>query len=228
MTRQIYDQFCKCGDWLKKQNQIINKWIVSKKCEFTIWANLLISQFKTPLTGGLILAVLFLVSLYGATKSGSISNHRMTVAQNTSFSASLDVPAHSFPSDSQENHLLPEIIKHQFKEETTLVEQQSQVLVQKPFETANTKIGEVSNIAPDISFKSKQTRLQHLIKMFKDLNRYYYFGSSPFENDLSRVELFDPLGFHEPTTVYTTVRVGNLQRMPAVLKTCTLKWGSSS
>ena len=75
----------------------------------------------------------------------------MTVAQNTSFSASLDVPAQNFPSDSQENNLLPGIIQHQFKEEATLVEQQSQVLVQEPFETANTEIGEVSNLASGVS-----------------------------------------------------------------------------
>ena len=62
--------------------------------------------------------------------------------------------------------------------------------------------------------------------MFKDLNRYYYFGSSPFKNDSSRVELLDPIGFHEPTTIYTTVGIGKLQRIPTVLKTSTFKWGN--
>ena len=52
------------------------------------------------------------------------------------------------------------------------------------------------------------------------VNKYFYFGTCPIERDPSRVELFDPVGYHFP------VQMGRMKlTLPAVTRSASVNLG---
>ena len=86
-------------------------------------------------------------------------------------------------------HQLREIIqdKPEFAE-AELAETQPQILLKAPTERVNKEVTDVENLAPGVSLNTTQTRLEALNRIFRKLNRCYYFGTPPIENDPGRLE----------------------------------------
>ena len=85
---------------------------------------------------------------------------------------------------------------------------------------------DVKNQTLDISTNKGPKAREVLHIIFDHLNRFYYIGTRAIERDPSRMELKDPMGYHEPTVL----RVGSIQKsvcLPGIPKTKVIKLGNT-